>query len=79
MKLPASQILVKDAQLTVVTLQAADVNVTRLIDETKQKQAEVLKLKRSINQTVYNFFYLTIKKRLKRAMMGSNHLSCFSL
>ena len=44
-KLQASQILIKDAQLTLVILQAADANVTKLIDETKQKQAEVLKLK----------------------------------
>ena len=44
-KLQASQILVKDAKLTVVKLQEADATVTKLIDETKQKQAEVLKLK----------------------------------
>jgi hypothetical protein len=44
-KLQASQILIKDAQLTVVKLQAADINVAKLIHETKQKQAEVLKLK----------------------------------
>lgn len=44
-KLHASQILVKDAKLTVIKLHEADANVTKLIDETKQKQAEILKLK----------------------------------
>ena len=44
-KLQASQILVKDAKITVVKLRQADATVTKLIEETKQKQAEVLKLK----------------------------------
>ncbi len=44
-KLQESQILVKDAKLQAVKLSAANVAVTKLIDETKQKQAEVLKLK----------------------------------
>jgi hypothetical protein len=44
-KLQVSQILVKDAKLTVVKLEQSDTNVTKLIEETKQKQAEVLKLK----------------------------------
>jgi hypothetical protein len=42
-KLQISQILVKDAKLEVIKL--SEKNVAQLIDETKQKQAEVLKLK----------------------------------
>jgi hypothetical protein len=42
-KLQISQILVKDARLEVIKLSGK--NVAQLIDETKQKQAEVLKLK----------------------------------
>jgi hypothetical protein len=42
-KLQISQILVKDAKLEVIKLN--EKNVAQLIDETKQKQAEVLKLK----------------------------------
>lgn len=42
-KLQISQILVKDAKLEVIQL--IEQNVAQLIDETKQKQAEVLKLK----------------------------------
>ncbi|MBK9984476.1 MAG: hypothetical protein IPP15_19265 [Saprospiraceae bacterium] len=43
-KITASQILVEGAQLTVTHL-TNDVDTLKLIDETKQKQAEVLKLK----------------------------------
>jgi hypothetical protein len=42
-KLQISQILVKDAKLEVIKL--IEQNVAQLIDETRQKQAEVLKLK----------------------------------
>lgn len=42
-KLQISQILVKDAKLEVIKL--IEKNVAQLINETKQKQAEVLKLK----------------------------------
>jgi hypothetical protein len=42
-KLQISEILVKDAKLEAVKLN--EKNVAKLIDETKQKQAEVLKLK----------------------------------
>jgi hypothetical protein len=42
-KLQISEILVKDAKLEAVKLN--EINVAHLIDETKQKQAEVLKLK----------------------------------
>lgn len=44
-KLLASEILIKDAKLTVIKLHEGDVTVTKLIDETKQKQVEILKLK----------------------------------
>lgn len=42
-KLQISQILVKDASLEVIELN--EKNVAQLINETRQKQAEVLKLK----------------------------------
>lgn len=48
-KLQVTQILVKDAKLTAVKLSESSTTVTKLIDETKQKQAEVLKLK-EVNQ-----------------------------
>jgi hypothetical protein len=44
-KLQVNQILVKDAKLSAVKLNESNVTVTNLINETKQKQAEVLKLK----------------------------------
>ena len=44
-KLQASQILVKDAKLTVEKISEKNVAVTKLIDDTKQKQSEILKLK----------------------------------
>ena len=44
-KLQTFQILVKDAKLMAVKLSETDTTVTKLIDKTKQKQAEVLKLK----------------------------------
>jgi hypothetical protein len=44
-KLQVNQILVKDARLSAVKLNETNVTVTSLINETKQKQAEVLKLK----------------------------------
>jgi hypothetical protein len=44
-KLQVNQILVKDAKLSAVKLNETNVTVTNLINETKQKQAEVLKLK----------------------------------
>lgn len=44
-KLQVTQILVKDAKLSAVKLNETNVTVTNLINETKQKQAEVLKLK----------------------------------
>lgn len=44
-KLLVTQILVKNAKLTAVKLNETSITVTKLIDETKQKQAEVLKLK----------------------------------
>lgn len=44
-KLQASQILVKDAKLTVEKISEKNPSVTKLIDETKQRQSEVLKLK----------------------------------
>ncbi len=44
-KLHVTQILVKNAKLTAVKLNETSITVTKLIDETKQKQAEVLKLK----------------------------------
>lgn len=44
-KLQVNQILVKDAKLSAVQLNETNVTVTNLINETKQKQAEVLKLK----------------------------------
>ncbi|WP_153825434.1 hypothetical protein [Niastella caeni] len=42
-KIQISEILVKDAKLEAIKLN--EKNVAKLIDETKQKQAEVLKLK----------------------------------
>jgi hypothetical protein len=44
-KLQASSILVKNAKLFAVKLSETDLAVTKLIDETKQRQTEVLKLK----------------------------------
>jgi len=44
-KLQVHQILVKDAKLAAVKLNETNVIVTNLINETKQKQVEVLKLK----------------------------------
>lgn len=44
-KLQVNQILVKDARLSAVKLNETNVTVASLINETKQKQAEVLKLK----------------------------------
>lgn len=44
-KLHINQILVKDAKLAAVKLNETSVAVTTLINETKQKQVEVLKLK----------------------------------
>ena len=52
-KLQISQILVKDAKLEVIKLN--EKNVAQLIDETKQKQAEILKLK-EIDQESLNMF-----------------------
>lgn len=40
-----TQILVKDAKLTAVKLSETSAAVIKLIDDTKQKQADVLKLK----------------------------------
>jgi len=44
-KIQVNQILVKDATLAAVKLNETNVTVTNLINETKQKQVEVLKLK----------------------------------
>ncbi|MBL7882557.1 MAG: hypothetical protein JNL69_00695 [Bacteroidia bacterium] len=44
-KLQVNQILVKDAKLAAVKLNETNVTVTNLINETKQKQVEALKLK----------------------------------
>ena len=44
-KLLESQILVKDAKLEAVKLDENNLTVSRIIDETKQKQIEILKLK----------------------------------
>ena len=44
-KLQMTQILVKDAKLTAVKLSETSAAVIKLIDDTKQKQADVLKLK----------------------------------
>jgi hypothetical protein len=44
-KLNVAQILVKDVKLTAVKLNEENVDVKNLIDETKKKQAEILKLK----------------------------------
>lgn len=44
-KLQINQILVKDAKLSAVKLNETNTTVTNLINETKQKQVEVLKLK----------------------------------
>ena len=52
-KLQVSQILVKGAKLSAVKLNETNVNVTNLINETKQKQAEVLKLKEVDQKGLY--------------------------
>jgi hypothetical protein len=44
-KLQITQILRKDVKLTAVKLNEASDMVMKLIDETKQRQADVLKLK----------------------------------
>lgn len=44
-KINASQIFIKDAKLRTKKLRIDDAEVVKLIDETKKKQAEVLKLK----------------------------------
>ena len=44
-KIQVNQILVKDATLAAVKLNDTNITVTNLINETKQKQVEVLKLK----------------------------------
>ena len=44
-KLEVSQILVSGAELSAEKLNEKNQTVTKLIDETKQKQAEILKLK----------------------------------
>ncbi len=44
-KLHATNILVKNAKLAAVKLNEANVAATKLIDKTKQKQTEILKLK----------------------------------
>jgi len=44
-KIKVTQILVKDAKLTAIRLSDSNPSVTKLISETKQKQADVLKLK----------------------------------
>ena len=44
-KVNASQILKQGAQLTVVKLSPDDSNVKKMIEETRQRQEEVLKLK----------------------------------
>lgn len=45
-KLNATHILIKDVKLVAVKLNENNVTTTKLIDETKQKQAEILKLKK---------------------------------
>lgn len=44
-KLPVTQILVKNAKLSAVKLCETNPTITKLISETRQKQADVLKLK----------------------------------
>ncbi|WP_192346841.1 hypothetical protein [Algoriphagus sp. Y33] len=44
-KISGSQILTREANLAVKKLQEADAFVSRIISETKEKQAEVLKQK----------------------------------
>jgi hypothetical protein len=51
-KLQITQILVKDAKLEAVKLNENNATVTKLIDETKQKQVEVLKLKEVDQETL---------------------------
>lgn len=48
-KLTLSQILIKDAKLQVLKLSNTDPLVSKLINETKKKQQELLKLKQ-VNQ-----------------------------
>ncbi|OBQ14485.1 MAG: hypothetical protein AN482_01850 [Anabaena sp. LE011-02] len=48
-KLTLAQILIKDATLQVLKLSNTDPSVSKLIDETRKKQEEILKLK-EINQ-----------------------------
>lgn len=44
-KIKITQILMENAKLTAVKLSTTDKNVEKLISDTKQKQADVLKLK----------------------------------
>lgn len=44
-KIQVAQILVQNAKLVAVKLNEANAAVTKMIDDTKKKQAEVLKLK----------------------------------
>ena len=44
-KLQVTQILVANAKLSAVKLSESDPTITKLITDTKQKQADVLKLK----------------------------------
>jgi len=44
-KLQVTQILVKDAKLFAEKLNVTNDNITKLINDTKQRQTEVLKLK----------------------------------
>ena len=44
-KLQANQILVKDANIRAVKLDATDATIIKMIEDTKKQQANVLKLK----------------------------------